>query len=173
MGKPSGERAVEWWEGFLPAVIGVSTFGGSITFSVIVSEIADPGRLNPSNQNAVTYTRFQRETVRMFLALSWLLFIMALGVASMVAQLLSFHRERFRDNFEKPMSGMPILNMITNGGGLHGLSLLLNGLMLGAFYFLSLAVVAYVETVGWIAVAFTSTYVLIVGGVWVAHAVRQ
>jgi hypothetical protein len=45
--------------------------------------------------------------------------------------------------------------------------------MLGAFYFLSLTVVAYVEDVGWVAVAGTSTYALIVVILWVFQAVRR
>ncbi|EON69857.1 hypothetical protein W97_09120 [Coniosporium apollinis CBS 100218] len=60
------DRAVRWWQSFLPLVITVAVFGGSITFTLIIQEIADPVELN---------AKFSSETVRTFISLAWLLFL--------------------------------------------------------------------------------------------------
>ncbi|KAJ9641580.1 hypothetical protein H2199_005550, partial [Coniosporium tulheliwenetii] len=43
-------RAVAWWGAFLPLVTTVAIFGGSITFTLIIQEIANPARLNPDDE---------------------------------------------------------------------------------------------------------------------------
>ncbi|SPO06805.1 uncharacterized protein DNG_09499 [Cephalotrichum gorgonifer] len=55
------ERTVQWWENYLATLIAISTFGGSITFSLIISDIANPARLNPEDPDDITPTS-QRTT---------------------------------------------------------------------------------------------------------------
>ncbi|KAL8393684.1 hypothetical protein RB595_003427 [Gaeumannomyces hyphopodioides] len=163
-----GRSVMEWWERYLAAVIGISTFGGSITFSVIVSEIADPARLNPENAEALTPTRFDRETVRHFLAISWAIFICEIGICSVLAMLINFHRDKFVDCF-RPDSPNPALRSLVVIGRLRistrwfllACALLINSLMTAAFMFLSLAVVAYVGVAGWMGVLFTTAFGLV------------
>jgi hypothetical protein len=155
----SAERAIQWWEAFLPQAVNVSIFGGSITFSIAIQEIANPARLNPSDSEAETYTRFQRETVRRFLSLAWLLFVCALATASLAMLLLNFKRKSIKDSFKVKWSWSPMI--------LHTLSFVISALMLGAFMFLSLAVVAYVEDVGWAGVGVTSLVALITLLIWI------
>lgn len=137
----SSGLVVKSFEGFLSFVIEVSIFGAS-TFTVIVSEIANPADL-PQNP------RFGQETVRNFVALAWLLFIIALCVTGFSITLLTFQREAaiasFGDEWEAKCQRLGLAAFV-----------FLQGLIIGAFMFLSLAVAAYTETVGWIAVAFTS-----------------
>ena len=123
---------------FLSFTVGVSIFGASI-FTVIVSEIAQPGK-PPSNE------RFDERTVRTLLAISWLLFVLALGIGGVSINLLT-------GTGENPQfwSRLKIRSLI----------LLLQSLIIGAFLILSLVIVAYTGDVGWVAVAFSSVAELI------------
>jgi hypothetical protein len=155
------EIVVKWFESFLPATIGIATVGSSITFTIIVSQLQDPARLDPSDPAAVTPTVFHRETVRTFLATSWLLFVIALGFASFAALLLNFHRKEVKVGFSPSRKNL--------GYEIAGLlvSFILEALLLGAFLFLALALVAYSEIVGWIAVGFTGAFALVGLGLWI------
>jgi hypothetical protein len=157
-----GRHVVEWWDRYLAAIIGISTFGGSITFSVIVSEIANPARLNPQNAEAPTPTTFDRETVRSFLAVSWLLFVCEIGIGSILATLMYFHRDFIAEHFlpECPNPAHRSLAVVgpirvSTRWFLLVCTLLINSLMAAAFLFLSLSVVAYVGFAGWMSVVFT------------------
>jgi hypothetical protein len=136
------EVVVKSFEGFLSFVIGLSIFGAS-TFAVIVSEIANPSDLaeNP---------RFTRETVRILLGISWLLFILALGIVALAMSLLAFQREHPTAGFNSPW------RRTWERLGLLASSSIQLFVIVG-FLFLSLVLVAYTEAVGWVAVAFTST----------------
>lgn len=137
----STTEVMKSFEGFLSFVLSLSIFGAS-TFAVIVSEIANPSELGAN-------PRFTRETVRTLLGISWLLFIVALYLVAVSMSLLAFQREH-----AKPLS---------DGIGKHtwerlGLvaSSFIQLLVIAAFLFLSLVLVAYTPAVGWVAVAFTS-----------------
>ena len=69
-------------------VLSLSIFGAS-TFAVIVSQIANPSDLTAN-------PRFTQDSVRTFLGISWLLFILALGVVALSMSALAFQRERPR-----------------------------------------------------------------------------
>jgi hypothetical protein len=138
---PDAEVVVKSFEGFLSFILSVSIFGASI-FTVIVSDIADPAEISKS-------PRFDRETVRMFLALAWLLFVVALGIAGFSLSVVTIRRERVRNGSDQAW------NVRWKRLGLAS-SFVLQTCILGAFMFLSLAVVAYTEGGGWAAVACTS-----------------
>lgn len=159
-GEPKEELHVKWFEVFLPATIGIATLGSSITFASIVSPMEDPIHLTPNNADALTNALFTREAVREFIGISWLLFRIALGISSFAALLLNFNRASVKKGFATDDSRYTILGAF--------LLILLEGLILGAFSFLSLALVAYSEKVGWAAVASSvTTFVLIFLGIWV------
>ena len=60
--------------GYIKAIFAVGLFGGQISFSVLVTDIADPSELPSSYRSS-----FSKETGRLFLALSWTCFSFALG----------------------------------------------------------------------------------------------
>jgi hypothetical protein len=91
------ELTDQWFESFFPATIGMATLGASITFSTIVSKLEDPAHLNPEDPTEHTYSVYSRETVRTFLGISFLLFVITLGVASFAVLLLNFHRRQVKE----------------------------------------------------------------------------
>jgi hypothetical protein len=139
--------AKSWWDSFSKGIIGISTFGASISFSVIVTDLPDPIAIRESTPTKLgSKIHFDKETVRKFLSLAWLMFLLALGFA-LISQL-----KLRRSN------GM--------GGSLQFLGLVLNGLILSAFMFLSLAVAAYVPEVGIAGVSGIAFFALVVLGMW-------
>ncbi|KAJ9635131.1 hypothetical protein H2199_008617 [Coniosporium tulheliwenetii] len=79
----NGETVIEWAKSFADIITTVAALGASLTFTVIVSDIADPKRLNPDG--LATEARFDRETVRKILAIGWLLFVTAFGWAVLMS----------------------------------------------------------------------------------------
>ncbi|KAF3003104.1 hypothetical protein E8E13_008165 [Curvularia kusanoi] len=123
---------------FLSFVLTLTIFGAS-TFTVVVSEIANPSEINPS-------ARFARETVRSFLGIAWLLFVIALyGVAYSMSSVAEK-----RENPDRQVGGKSKFRWELLA------SSLIQIVIITAFLFLSLALVAYVEPVGWAAVASSS-----------------
>lgn len=138
----SSPEVIRSFEGFLSFVLSLSIFGASI-FAIIVSEIANPNELSPN-------PRFTRKTVRTLLGIAWLLFVLALAIVAVSMSVLAYHREHSTTGF--------------NGLWRHkwerlGLvaSSLIQLSVIAAFLFLSLVLVAYAGTVGWVAVALSST----------------
>ena len=133
------EESDKSFETFLSFVLTLSIFGAS-TFTVVVSEIANPNEINAS-------ARFARETVRSFLGIAWLLFVFALGAVSFSMSARAYVREH------------PAIEV--KGGSKLRWELIASSLIqisvIAAFFFLSLALVAYTEVVGWIAVGLSST----------------
>ncbi|KAM3500982.1 hypothetical protein MY10362_005938 [Beauveria mimosiformis] len=130
------------FEGFLSFILTLSIFGAS-TFTIIVSEIADPshGKASPG---------FTRDTVRALLGGAWLLFVLALGLVALSMSLLALQREHAALQFDGPRRNA------WEHLGLFGVSLI-QLFVISAFVLLSIVLVAYTKTVGWIAVAITST----------------
>ncbi|KAH8591451.1 hypothetical protein B0O99DRAFT_675167 [Bisporella sp. PMI_857] len=88
--------------------------------------------------------------VRMFLAIAWLLFVLALGLASFAALLLNFHRNAIRQGLAGKKRDFQFAVL--------GISFVLEVLQFGAFFFLSLSLVSYSRVVGWIAVGFSGVF---------------
>ncbi|USP76456.1 uncharacterized protein yc1106_03730 [Curvularia clavata] len=133
--------SIKSFQEFLSFVLSLSIFGAS-TFAVIVSEIANPNDLRPS-------PRFSRETVRNFLGIAWLLFVFALAVVAASMSILSYQQENSRIGFDS------LWRRTWERLGLIASSLIQIS-VIAAFLFLSLALVAYTEAVGWVAVALSS-----------------
>jgi hypothetical protein len=152
---------LDWLDAFLPAVIAVSTFGGSITFTLI------PGQLQAPSST------FEVSTVRVFLSLAWLFFFLAFAFAGVASLVLSFQRDNIKttpneqspeqQNPEEQNPQQPPKARSTRRNERYAnwfiahfpISLMLQILVLLAFSFLGLAVAAYVPGVGWVAVGVT------------------
>ncbi|KAJ9608314.1 hypothetical protein H2200_007302 [Cladophialophora chaetospira] len=143
---PTDPPALRFLDALLPASFILSTFGSLITFTSTIGIYGSPRRY---------YSEIQT-----FIALSWLFFTLALGVATIVSIALIFHRRHVRDAFERGYKhwrggagnrtagersvvfGIVVL-------GLGGMWLMLLECL--AFVFLSLSVAAYSLPIGWIA----------------------
>ncbi len=155
------EHVWAWVDGYLKGIIGISVFGGQITFTVLVSEIADPAdvvRPVRANADPAFTPTFPRETVRTFIGISWLLFIISLGISVFLKMILSDRNDRDR----------LVRNLSTQG--FHRLysviTFVLNTLSVAPFLFLSLATTAYLPVVGWIGTAFVSLFAVVVCITW-------
>lgn len=127
-------------------ILVVSTVGAQITFSIILSDIADPTRLDPLNSSLLTPASFDKETVRCLISISWLLFIFVVFASFGAAVLLIFHE----DDINQPNGYISTYWLLR----LMGIAVLiiLEIITFGAFMCLGLAVAAYVKIVGWVAV---------------------
>ena len=146
---------ISWWESYLKAILAISLFGGQITFTVIVSAIADPASLNRSGPTA-----FSMETVRLFVAIAWMLFTITLGMAAIVTILISDTniKQELLERWKNRRRSVLIAHSV--------LTLLLNGLPLTAFLFLALAAVAYVPVVGLVTLGITGGFTIAAGILW-------
>ena len=146
-------QLVKIYESLFRATIVISTIGGSITFQVIIQQIPDSESVNQGHH-------FDRKTARSFLAIAWLLFVLALGIACLAAALLAFNKERLRIGLIKTRRD----SYAAWGALASGIVLLL---LLSAFLFSSMAVSSYAEGAGWIATAFTCVFSIIALTLWV------
>lgn len=149
MAKHSGSSVVTFFTGLFQTMIAISTLGTSVTFSFILS--------NTELANPTAY--YQQGQVVTFLAISWLLFLLNLAFASLGSTLLTFfkaHWVRDWDGEHGPTSQLEVQFYAVLVSGLLG------GLIVGAFVFLCLVVVAYSPVVGWIALAFTGWFGLVI-----------
>jgi len=163
--KTQDEIAVEWLDKFLPTAIEIAIFGGSITFTVVISKNNDLAHI------------FGAGTVTTFLALAWLFFVLALALASIAQMALSVNRDLVLKGFHKERcktskaegdrkaqeTNEELCEWRTTKMDIFvvwmfvkfPLSLTVQIFILTAFVFLSLVVVAYRKEVGFIAVGFT------------------
>ena len=151
-----------WVDGYLKGIIGISVFGGQITFTVLVSDIADPAdvvRSVPANADPAFTPTFPRETVRTFIGISWLLFIISLGISVVLKMLLSDRNER--EWLVQKLGARDFRRLYSV------VTFILNTLSVAPFLFLSLATAAYLPVVGWIGTAFVSLLTVVVGIAWV------
>ncbi|KAK3361619.1 hypothetical protein B0T24DRAFT_684651 [Lasiosphaeria ovina] len=142
-----------WLDGYLNGIIGIAILGSQITFTVLVSEIADPAAvLQPATP------AFGRETVRAFIGVSWLLFIASLGISSFTKVVLSDPNERAWLIARMGVRRFRSLYSV--------LTLVLDALSVVPFLFLALATTAYLPVIGWIGTAFVSLFSLVVAVSW-------
>lgn len=128
----------------------VSVFGGSITFTVVVSDLYDPTGL-PTHNRAT----FSLNTIRLFIALGWMFFTFSFGISAIALVLYNndllkyVPRQRwgFVDFMLKLM--LPILSLTP----------------ILAFACLSLAVAAYAPVVGWFVLGWIGLYFVVVVGI--------
>lgn len=151
MAKHSGSSVATFFTGLHTTIIGISSLGASVTFSYVLSNnTQDVPSHNP---------RFSKEQVQQFLAISWLLFLLGLAFASLGSTLLTFFKSHWIadwDGVNGKHSQWQVQMYAVLASGVMG------SLIIGAFIVLSLVVVAYSPTVGWIAVGFTAAFGLFI-----------
>jgi len=150
MAKHSGSSVVTFFNGLFSTIIAISTLGTSVTFSFILTTDTDL-----SHPNAY----YSQSQVASFLAISWLLFLLALAFGSLGSTLLTFFRAHWARDWDgehgrRSQKEVQFYAVLASG--------LLGGLTIGAFIFLCLVVVAYSPVVGWIALAFTGWFGLLI-----------
>ena len=149
MTRHSAESVSAWFNGFFTTIIGISTLGASITFSYLLSSPTAP------RSGSV----FSVDHVQGFLGVSWLLFLLALAFGSLSSTVLTFFKDHWKKDWEGEhgkTSQRDVQLYATFATGLLG------GLMVSAFVFLCLVVVAYSPVIGWLALGFTAAFGLVV-----------
>ncbi|OQV06354.1 hypothetical protein CLAIMM_10932 [Cladophialophora immunda] len=149
--KHPGSSVTTFYSGVFTTIIGISTLGASITFSYVLS--------NNTSTPRARKPVFNVDQIQEFLAMSWLLFLLALAIASLGSTILTF----FKDHWIADWDG---LNGKTSQRSVQMYAIvaagLMGGLIIGAFVLLCLVVVAYTAVVGWVALGFTSLFGVII-----------
>jgi len=151
MSQHSGEAVSTFLNGLFTTIIGIATLGASVTFSYVISN-QTPSSLHASGT-------FSPAMVQEFLSISWLLFLLALAFASLFNTLLTFFKEHWKAdwdgrNGDQSRASVQLYASVAVA--------VLGGLVIAAFIFLCLVVIAYSTVVGWIALAFTAAFGLII-----------
>lgn len=146
-----GSSVSIFFNGLFTTSIGISTLGTSVTFSYVLSNNTS----TPRSSNPV----FNEEQIQDFLAISWLLFLLALANASLGSTLLTFFRDHWIDdwngvNGKKSQFQVQLYAVFAAG--------FIGAMIMGAFVLLCLVVVAYSPIVGWVALGFTSFFALVI-----------
>jgi hypothetical protein len=137
---------------FLAATLAVGTVGASITFTIIVQDISDPG----------SDSRFTKKEVKTLLAIAWVLFVAAIALTNFFASwFVVYHEEIQAALKEQTYTRWHVFGVI--------MALGIQLELVGAFLCLELALLAYVEPVGWFAVSMTVVY----GAMTVVFIVRK
>lgn len=152
----TAESVSAWFNGFFTTVIGIATLGASITFSYVIGTVATPPPQTP----------FGSEEIQVFLGISWLLFLLALAFASLGSTMLTFFKDHWRKDWngehgKKSQTEVQLYATFATG--------LLGGLVVAAFVFLCLVIVAFTPIIGWISLGFTTAF----GGVVVIGVAYQ
>lgn len=150
MAKHSGRSVVTFFNGLFQTIIAISTLGTSVTFSFILTS-------NTELSSPTAY--FDQTSVATFLAISWLLFLLALAFGSLGSTLLTFFRAHWERDWDGEHGKHSQLEVQLYAVLVSGL---LGGLIIGAFIFMCLVVVAYSPVVGWIAVSFVGWFALVI-----------
>lgn len=146
---PFHQAAIKDLQSFISFVFSVSIFGAS-TFAVIIGQMADPAEIWKPNPPP-----FCLSTVRTLLATAWLLFIIALAVAGYSSSVLTIYQQG-------DMSDQRRARKWNRFGFLA--SVVLHVSLVLAFMLLSIALIAYTGTVGWVAVGVSSLAAVFVVG---------
>ncbi|KAH7141039.1 hypothetical protein EDB81DRAFT_885731 [Dactylonectria macrodidyma] len=136
------KRAVEDFQIFISFILTISIFGAS-TFAVIIGQMTDPIDIWKPDPPPYRLT-----TVRAFLRIAWMCFTLAIAVAGYSSSIRTVYRERAGGKldieWQRRWDRIGIISSVA-----------LHLLLVAAFLFLSLAMVAYVGIVGWVAVGFS------------------
>jgi len=145
------DKRYAWYDSFAKGIIGLTTFGASITFSVVLSDLPDPVPIRThAGTKLAQKIKWDKEMVRRFLSIAWLMFVLALGFAI--------------------ISLVQLKKKMTISSGMKLLEILLELLVLSAFMFLALAVSAYVPEVGIAGVGFIAFFALMVLSMWLGSS---
>lgn len=147
----SGASVATFFNGLFATIIGISTLGTSVTFSYVLSS-------NIQAPRAIDAT-FSLAEIQLFLAVSWLLFLLAMAFGSLGSTLLTFFKKHWIadwDGYNGRTSQWTVQMYAVTASAFMG------GLVIGAFIILGLVVVAYSPIVGWIAVGVTSFFGLFI-----------
>ncbi|KAK3329205.1 hypothetical protein B0H66DRAFT_526599 [Apodospora peruviana] len=171
----------ETFQGSISFVISTATFGAAL-FSLVVSQIREPQPPHGGGSSSSSY--FGIDTIRVFLALAWLSFALCLAI---VGFSLTFLKVLNKKTASSKNSSTTRVKKKANAAGeaaadnlneerfWHAVGLLIWALLYGlitlAFVFLSLVLVAYVGTVGWVALGF-ACLVGILSVVWLILEAR-
>lgn len=148
---PHVEQSVRDFQTFVSFILSISLFGAS-TFAIIAGQMTDPVDIWKP-----TPPPFDLSTVRTFLGIAWLCFVLSLAVAGYSSSILVLHRHRAEGIYDENWG------RAWDRFGLAA-SVVLHLLLVVAFMFLSLSLVAYVGVVGWVAVGFSALAVVFVLG---------
>ncbi|KAH7022297.1 hypothetical protein EDB80DRAFT_877853 [Ilyonectria destructans] len=135
------ESSVEDFKMFISLVFSVSIFGAS-TFAVVVGQMTDPADIWKPNPPPFTLS-----TIRNFIAIAWLCFVLSIAVAGYSSSLLTIQRDRVRGDYDDWAKKWESIGILA--------STVLHLLLVTAFLFLSLSIVPYACAVGWVAVGFS------------------
>ena len=137
---------MKWFDSLFAAVIGISTLGAGFTFGIIFS---DPAL--PSDLNGLYEVEF-KDRIRFLLALSWVLFILAIGEASAASLLFSATelRDWFLEGWEKDHTGPNVIATLCSFG--------VQVLRTAAFLVASWAISFYCPLTGWVAFGFCGAF---------------
>ncbi len=152
MAKHSGASVTSFFNGLFQTILAISTLGASITFNYVLSNNQST---SPTPTPLPNTRAFSAETVQLFLAISWLLFLLALAFAALGSTLLTFFRRHWEEDWDghRGKTSQTTVQMYAVFA-----STVIGGLVIGAFMLLCLVVVAYSAVVGWIALGFTSFF---------------
>lgn len=143
----SVDRYALWLNTYLSTIITVAIFGGQITFTLVVGQLAEP----------LPSSIFSLNTIRYLIAAAWLLFTATLGGGIITSLLFTDIADHHGAGDHQPQFS-----------GWFGLvvSFLLNFSPIGAFLLLGLATVGYAPVVGWFGVAGVGGFAVLVGKYW-------
>ncbi|KAK3317798.1 hypothetical protein B0T19DRAFT_405464 [Cercophora scortea] len=131
-------QSVKAFETFISFIFSISIFGAS-AFAVVVGGMTDPSDLWPAD-NPPTFTL---RTARTFIAIAWLCFILSLAVAAYASSALTMMRQRAGGVEDREWGRRwEVIGLVA--------SAVLYLLLVAAFLFLSLAMVALVWLKGFV-----------------------
>ncbi|KAF2179447.1 hypothetical protein K469DRAFT_753983 [Zopfia rhizophila CBS 207.26] len=135
------DGVINLWDQLFKAIIVICTFGGSITFQVIIQKVED-------NTDWSETHRFDYKDARSFLAVAWTAFLIALGISCAAVIVLRIKEDDIRSCLVRGEERKFVII-----GGVA--SFICQETVVGAFGMSSLAVTAYSNKAGWTAAGFT------------------
>lgn len=132
-----GESIMKWFDKLFQNIIVVASLGAGFSFSVVLAPLE---RINND--------RFTVQDVNTAVAVSWLLFVLAVTLCSALSSFFTFHEETLSKNLSEPKCWTHTWMAMC--------SFTVQALVLGGFLAASVAVAAFSRNVGYLAVALTS-----------------
>jgi hypothetical protein len=146
-----GQRLADYFDNFFKAVTAISTLGASLTFAKVVQSPVEP----------LADYGFSKTSIQYFLANSWTLFIIDLGITTLASTTLANYKPQAIDYFGEVDSRE---RRIVLWWASLATTIIL-GFLCAAFFFLGLVVAALAGPAGWAAVGFVALFTCICGGI--------